>query len=358
MTGLTVQNLVVRFGDAVAVDGVSLSVAPGELVLLLGPSGCGKTTFLRAVAGFVETSGGSIHFGDQDVTRQPAHARNAGLVFQSFALWPHMTVGDNVAFGLREKNVPRAEIAGAVDSALASVELAGFAARRIDELSGGEQQRVALARALIVRPRCLLLDEPLANLDPRLRRTMRDQVRRICKDFGLASIYVTHDQKEALAVADRLAVMQKGRLLQLGSPREVYRRPACRAVAEFIGETNVFSGRVVAADASTVQIDSALGPLRAAAGAGAPVTVGETVWVSIRPESLRFSAPPASAPAENRISAVTRAVVYLGDIAEHRLQAGEHVLYAFEMNPAPPRGPSEQPVTLQVDPEDIVLMPS
>jgi iron(III) transport system ATP-binding protein len=351
MTGLTVEELLVRFGDVVAVDRISLSVAPGELLLLLGPSGCGKTTFLRAVAGFVEADGGRIRFGDQDVTRLPPHARNAGLVFQSFALWPHMSVGENVAFGLREQGVARPEISGRVEQALASVELGGFAARRIDQLSGGEQQRVALARALIVRPRCLLLDEPLANLDARLRRAMRDQIRRICKSFGLASIYVTHDQKEALAVADRIAVMQKGRLLQLGSPRDVYRRPASRAVAEFLGETNLVAGDVVSTDGGRAEITCPLGRLHAAGAAFSP---GEAVWVSIRPESLRIARDGTGGV--NHLPAVRREVVYLGDVAEHRFQAGEQTLLVTEPNPAATGGEPGETVTLEVAPEDVVLL--
>jgi len=352
---VTVQDVSVRFGEAVAVDRVSLSVAPGELLLLLGPSGCGKTTLLRAIAGFAEVAAGSIRFGDQDVTRQPAHARQAGLVFQSFALWPHMTVGENVAFGLREAGVARAEIGPRVEAALASVELAGFGGRRIDQLSGGEQQRVALARALIVRPRCLLLDEPLANLDARLRRSMRDRIRRICKESQLASIYVTHDQKEALAVADRVAVMEKGRLLQVGAPQDVYRRPAIRAVAELIGETNLFAGRVTGPEGGSLwRIDSAVGPLRAAVTAGRPVAAGDEVWVSIRPETLRLQAP---ADAANPIAAVRREVVYLGDVAEHRLEAGAQPLRAYELNPAAGGGEPGGAVTLHVDPEDVVVLP-
>jgi iron(III) transport system ATP-binding protein len=351
MTGLTVEELLVKFGEVTAVDRVSLSVAPGELLLLLGPSGCGKTTFLRAVAGFVDASAGRIRFGDQDVTRLPAHARNAGLVFQSFALWPHMNVGENVAFGLREQGTPRVEIAERVAQALASVELDGFAGRRIDQLSGGEQQRVALARALIVRPRCLLLDEPLANLDARLRRAMRDQIRRICKSFGLASIYVTHDQKEALSVADRIAVMQKGRLLQVGSPREVYRRPASRAVAEFLGETNLIAGEVVASDGAVAEISSGLGRWRAASP---NVSAGDAVWVSIRPESLRIARQAGGDV--NRLPAVRREVVYLGDVAEHRFQAGEQIILVTEANPGATAGETGEAVTLEVAPEDVVLL--
>ncbi len=347
---VTVQDVSVRFGQVTAVDGVSLSVDPGELLLLLGPSGCGKTTLLRAIAGFVEASAGTIRFGGEEVTRQPAHARRAGLVFQSFALWPHMTVGENVAFGLREARIARGEIAERVAAALASVELAGFEQRRIDQLSGGEQQRVALARALIVRPRCLLLDEPLANLDARLRRSVRDRIRRICKEAQLASIYVTHDQKEALAVADRIAVMENGRLLQVGKPEEIYRRPAARAVAELIGDTNLVAGRVASRADGTVQVDSPLGALRATAAPGAGFAIGDEVWVSVRPEALRLGGSGG-----NAIAAVHRETVYLGDVAEHHLDAGKQALRAFEINPR--LTGAGGPVTLHVDPDDVVILP-
>ncbi len=351
-TAVTVQDVTVRFGEVTAVDRVSLSVGPGELLLLLGPSGCGKTTLLRTIAGFVEAGAGTIRFGGEEVTRQPAHARRAGLVFQSFALWPHMTVGDNVGFGLREAGVARGEIAGRVAAALASVELPGFDQRRIDQLSGGEQQRVALARALVVRPRCLLLDEPLANLDARLRRSMRERIRRICKEAQLASIFVTHDQKEALAVADRIAVMEKGRLLQVGTPEEIYRRPAARAVAELIGETNLFAGRVAGRAGGALEVDSAIGRLRATPAPDARFAVGDEVWVSIRPEALR---PGGSGG--NTISAARRQVVYLGDVAEHHLDAGGQPLRAFEINPRATGDGGGAAVTLHVDPDDVVVLP-
>ena len=246
MAAVTVKDLVVRFDAATILDRVGVSVASGELLMLLGPSGCGKTTLLRSIAGFIEPDAGSIRFDDEEMRGRPTHTRNVGMVFQSFALWPHMTVAENVAFGLRERRVPKAEIATRVEEALASTRMAGYGARAIDELSGGEQQRVALARALVVRPRCLLLDEPLSNLDAKLRQSMREEIRRLCKSAGLTTIYVTHDQKEALAIADRIAVMQKGQILQIGTPTEVYRRPQSRAVATFIGETNLLQGRVAA----------------------------------------------------------------------------------------------------------------
>jgi len=360
---VTVRDLVVSYGEAPALDGVSLSIEPGELFLLLGPSGCGKTTLLRAIAGFARVQSGTILFGGEDVTRLPPHRRQAGMVFQSFALWPHLTVAENVAFGLREQGAPRAEIAGRVDEALASTQIAGYGPRAIDELSGGEQQRVALARALVVRPRCLLLDEPLSNLDAKLRRSMREEIRRICKSFGLTTIYVTHDQKEALAVADRIAVMRAGRLLQVGRPDELYRRPRSRAVASFIGETNLVRGRVTEVGPGGVRVEGALGALVAAPGeAGAPVVrEGDEVWISIRPECLRRVRPASEArraAVANRLEGTVTATVYLGEIAERQLAIGDERLSLFELNPAgAPGGEGQDRWVVTVDPEDVRLLP-
>ena len=357
MAAITVQDLVCRYDAAVALDRVSLSVASGELLMLLGPSGCGKTTLLRSIAGFVEPAGGSIRFDAEDVTARPAHARNVGMVFQSFALWPHMTVAENVAFGLRERRVPRAEIATRVEEALTSTRMAGYGARRVDELSGGEQQRVALARALVIRPRCLLLDEPLSNLDAKLRQSMRDEIRRLCKSAGLTTIYVTHDQKEALAIADRIAVMQAGLILQVGTPADVYRRPRSRAVATFGGETNLLAGRVTAADAAGIHVDSPIGPLvaapdQAAAGAAAP---GGKVWISIRPECVRATTAPSS-PNLLRADAGGDGFLYLGDIAERSFRIGGVSLTSTELNPAAAAAPAA--TTCEVAPADVVLLPA
>ncbi len=350
---VTVRELTVRYGATAAVDRVSLEVAPGELFLLLGPSGCGKTTLLRAIAGFVPAASGTIHFAAEDVTRLPAHARNAGMVFQSFALWPHLSVFENVAFGLRERKVkvPKGEVQARVEAALASTRLPGTGARRVDELSGGEQQRVALARALVVRPRCLLLDEPLSNLDAKLRHSMRDEIRRLCKEHGLTTIYVTHDQKEALAVADRVGVMEKGRLLQVGAPVEIYRRPRSRAVAAFVGETNLLAGRVAEAGARELRVESPVGPLVAARDDGFAPSVGAEVWISIRPESLRFA---REGGATNALRGRSEHVTYLGELAEHRVRVGDTVLAVFELN-ARAAAPGE--ITLAVDSADVVLLP-
>jgi iron(III) transport system ATP-binding protein len=357
MIGVAIRNLGVHYGDATAVQRVDLDVAPQELMLLLGPSGCGKTTVLRAVAGFVTPTEGSIHFGDDDVTRVPPHARNAGMVFQSFALWPHLSVAENVAFGLREQRVPKSEIAARVDAALDSTHMRGFGRRRIDELSGGEQQRVAIARALVVRPRCLLLDEPLASLDAQLRRSMREEIRRICKSFGLTTIYVTHDQKEALAVADRVAVMQEGRLLQVGTPADVYRRPRSHAVASFIGETNLIAGHVRSIEPEAIRLDCALGELRAARAQTFEPAVGDKVWLSLRPESFRLVTDEIGAEGFNLVRGRCIGSTYLGEIAEHQLMVGEQPLSVFELNPGLSRAGSGAEVAARLSPADVVLLP-
>ena len=353
---LTIRQLTIRFGDKVAVDGVDLAIGAGELFLLLGPSGCGKTTLLRAVAGFVDVAAGDIRFGDEDVTRVPAHARNAGMGFQSFALWPHMTVFENVAFGLRERRVAKGEVASRVEAALEATRLPGSGARRVDEISGGEQQRVALARALVVRPRCLLLDEPLSNLDARLRHEMRDEIRRLCKEHGLTTIYVTHDQKEALAVADRLGVMTGGRLLQVGTPAEVYRRPRSRDVAAFVGETNLLRGRVVEADAHATRVDTPAGPI-VAARAGLPTAVGTEVWVSIRPECLRLVTAGEGADGPNVLRGRQERCVYLGELAERRLRVNDVPLVLYELNPRTGADGTGDPLAAHVDPAVVVLLP-
>jgi ABC-type Fe3+/spermidine/putrescine transport system ATPase subunit len=350
---VTIREVTVRYGAHVAVDRVSLAIEPGELFLLLGPSGCGKTTLLRALAGFVEVAAGSIAFGAEDVTRLPAHARNAGMVFQSFALWPHLDVFENVAFGLREQRVGKGEIAARVEAALAATRLPGAGRRRVDELSGGEQQRVALARALVVRPRCLLLDEPLSNLDAKLRHSMRDEIRRLCKEHGLTTVYVTHDQKEALAVADRIGVMSKGRLLQVGLPADVYRRPRSRTVAAFIGETNLLAGRVVAATDVEVRVESPVGALVAARDDAFAPAVGAEVWISVRPECLRL-ARAGEAAAPNTLRGRREQVTYLGELAEHRLRIGDTVLSVFELNA---QAEARDALVVHVEPGDVVLLP-
>ena len=233
MISIEIQKLTKRFGTVTALHHLDLRIEPGELFFLLGPSGCGKTTLLRSMAGFYIPEEGKILFGEEDVTRLEPHKRNTGMMFQSYALWPHMTVAENVAFGLEERHVAKNEIKRRVGEALESVRMGTYAERRPNQLSGGQQQRVALARALVIRPRCLLLDEPLSNLDAKLRLEMRTEIRRVCKEFKLTTVYVTHDQKEALSISDRMAILESGRILQVGTPREIYRRPARKTGASF-----------------------------------------------------------------------------------------------------------------------------
>jgi len=240
MSYLLLEKLSLAYGRAAAVHGLDLAVGRGELVSLLGPSGCGKTTTMRAIAGLLKPSGGRIVLDGQDITTLPAHQRDLGLVFQSYALFPHLSAFDNVAFGLRLRKVAAAELQQRVDAALAAVGLTGFEQRLPARLSGGQQQRVALARAIVLRPRLLLLDEPLSNLDAKLRVEMRAELRRIQRELGITMLYVTHDQDEALSLSDRIVIMRQGRIEQDATPEEIYHRPATAFVASFMGYDNLF----------------------------------------------------------------------------------------------------------------------
>jgi len=314
-----------------ALRDLDLSVKPAELFFLLGPSGCGKTTLLRCLAGFYMPEEGRILFGDEDVTRLAPHKRNTGMMFQSYALWPHMSVAENVAFGLEERKLPRAEIRTKVGEALESVHMGAYAERRPNQLSGGQQQRVALARALVIRPRCLLLDEPLSNLDARLRLEMRMEIRRICKEFQLTTVYVTHDQKEALSVSDRMAILDGGRILQVGSPQDVYRRPASRTVADFIGETNFIEGKLLSASRGRARVLTAIGEFEGVLGnPGAQPAAGAAVTVSVRPECWTIS---ADRPEQNAIRGRIGKSVYLGENAQYDFVSGGTTLKILELNP-------------------------
>jgi spermidine/putrescine transport system ATP-binding protein len=315
------------YGGVRAVDAMDLVIFEGEFLSLLGPSGCGKTTTLNLVAGFVEPTAGRILIDGEDVTGVPAHLRGLGVVFQSYALFPHLSVYENVAFGLRERRAPAAEIARRVGEALELVRLDRQGRQRPAELSGGMQQRVALARALVYRPRVLLLDEPLAALDKKLREEMRDELRAIQRSVGITTVFVTHDQAEALGLSDRIAVMSRGRIEQLGAPREIYERPASRFVADFIGASTVLRGRAVAPDMVALSRDLTIRVIVAEA-----LRVGEEVELAIRPERVRLVAGPADGTAEARIEGL----VYQGSMTEvsARLGDGQRVL-AFVTEPAP-----------------------
>jgi iron(III) transport system ATP-binding protein len=349
---IRIENLTKRFGDSIALHSLNLTIGAGEIFFLLGPSGCGKTTLLRSIAGFYPPDGGRILFGDEDVTGLPPHQRNTGMMFQSYALWPHMSVAQNVAFGLEERRVSRTEIDQRVTAALDSVKMREYGARKINQLSGGQQQRVALARAMVIRPRCLLLDEPLSNLDTKLRIEMRGEIRRICKETGLTAIYVTHDQKEALSVGDRIAVMEGGHIRQHGAPAEVYRQPASRFVADFMGETNFIGGTVLAVT-DQVAVRTALGDFSATAHGWQP-QAGQKVVLSVRPEALRLST--AAAPA-NSIAGSIQERVYLGEMAQYRFAASGETLKIYELNPKFASGNNHGALFASADPADIVVLP-
>ena len=317
MASLSLSSLTKRYGENTVVKGVSLDVADGEFLVLLGPSGCGKTTTLRMIAGFIPPSEGEIRLGDRDVTNMPPWKRNAGLVFQSYALFPHLTVAQNVAFGLEMRKVPAGEIAPRVAEALELVRLGGLGERYPRQLSGGQQQRVALARALVIRPDVLLLDEPLSNLDAKLRLDVRVEIRALQQELGLTTIMVTHDQEEALTMADRLVVMSDGVVRQIGAQADLYERPADRFVADFVGRSTMLEGKVDTSGQFRTQGGLML---RCVAAPNGPATL------ALRPERLSLGA--AAQGSDNAVEGVVTFVSYLGAMIDlHvRLNDQDHVV--------------------------------
>ncbi len=313
MALLEIRNVTRRFGDFVAVDGVSLSIEAGEFFCLLGPSGCGKTTLLRMIAGFDAPDGGAIWIDGADMTGIPPEGRNVHTVFQSYALFPHMTVADNIAFPLKMARMPPERIRATVEEALEDVSLTGMAERYPNELSGGQRQRVAVARALVTRPQLLLLDEPLAALDAKLKERMQLELITLQKEVGIAFVYVTHDQQEALALSHRIAVMNKGRVEQLDEPSKIYGFPKNRFVADFIGTCNILDAEVLRAESGRLKLRIAgLGEVEAADGASVPV--GATGALALRPEQVAISRSIAPDPGQNRFTGKVFDFLYLGDV--------------------------------------------
>jgi len=349
---ITFEAITKFFGEVPALRGIDLEIADGELFFLLGPSGCGKTTLLRCLGGFETPTSGRVLLGGEDITNVPPHRRDTAMVFQGYALWPHMTVAQNVSFGLENRHVPKDERERRVTQALRTVQIEELANRRPNELSGGQQQRVALARTLVVEPGCLLLDEPLANLDAKLRRDMRSEIRRICKEAKLTGVYVTHDRQEALSMADRIAVLRDGRILQVGTPHEIYTKPSSTFVASFIGESNFIPAKVKSVATDRIAVDAIFGLIEARTFP-AGVTVGDAVMVSIRPEALRIGNLP-----KNCFRATVAQNTYLGEMAQTDLEIhpGLH-LRMFSLNPRDLLAPGSS-VPLAVLEDDVVVLPA
>ena len=312
---IRLEQLVKSFGEVVAVDGIDVDMPPGEFFTMVGPSGCGKTTTLRMIAGFERPTSGRILLDGEDVAHTPPHRRNVNTVFQSYALFPHLNVADNVAFGLKYKKVTKDERAKAVAEALALVQLTGFEKRKPGQLSGGQQQRVALARALVLRPRVLLLDEPLGALDARLRKDLQVELKTLQENLGITFVFVTHDQEEALTMSDRVAVMNGGRVEQSGPPQAVYEEPATLFVADFLGVSNLIGADAAGRDGAACALKVGDVALRAAQGA---IDARGPVKAMIRPERVRIE--PHGFEGENRLPGLVEHLVFLGSFREVRVR--------------------------------------
>jgi spermidine/putrescine ABC transporter ATP-binding subunit len=355
---LEVRGLVKRFSPQVTIGPLSFEVMDGEFFSLLGPSGCGKTTTLRCIAGFETPSEGSIWLGDQRLDDRPPHRRDVGLVFQNYALFPHLTVFDNIAFGLRLRKIAKAEIARRVGQILELVDLPNLAGRHPAQLSGGQQQRVAIARALVLEPSLLLFDEPLSNLDFKLRIQMRYELRDLQRRLGTTAVYVTHDQSEALALSDRIAILSQGRLEQVGVPSDIYEQPASAFVADFIGSSNLLQARVRGARGS---LESAVETEHGLILTIPPITdpAGSTVTLLLRPERFQLGPDNGGGPtAVNRFTARVRDVTYLGEDLHLRVlaQESEPLLVSIKNSKGTRGIASGAAIDLSIDPEDIHVL--
>jgi spermidine/putrescine ABC transporter ATP-binding subunit len=326
---VAVHEITKRFGKLEVVSRASFAVGEGELFTLLGPSGCGKTTLLRLIAGFYVPDDGEVRFDERRVNEMPPHERGIGMVFQNYALWPHMTVFDNVAYGLKLRKLPGAEIETRVKGALEKVRLGGLGERYPGQLSGGQQQRVALARALVLNPAILLLDEPLSNLDAKVRVQVRAEIRKLQKELGITTVYVTHDQEEALTLSDRIAVFDHGNLLQVGAPKDLYERPVNRFVADFIGINNMIEGTVrsVESEGGALVVDTALGELRALPSVR--LRAGDRCVACIRPENIAIDG--TGAVQGNALRGTIAFAAYLGNTLRYDVDLGSGITFKADV---------------------------
>ncbi len=321
---IVLRNVTKTFGRVIAVDRASLEIVDGELFTLLGPSGCGKTTLLRLIAGFGASDAGEIWFGERRVDGLKPYERNIGMVFQNYALWPHMTVRENITYGLKLRRLDGREIERRLADTLSKVDLAGLEARYPGQLSGGQQQRVALARALVLSPDILLLDEPLSNLDAKIRVQVRAEIRKLQKELGITTVYVTHDQEEALSLSDRVAVMRDGRMLQLAPPKTLYERPANRFVADFIGTNNLIAGACREIQSGFIVAESAIGPLRCTPTVR--VGPGDTCVLAVRPENIALGVGH-----ENMFEGRVALASYLGSTLRYEVDVGAGVVLKVDI---------------------------
>jgi spermidine/putrescine transport system ATP-binding protein len=353
---LVLQGLRKAFGDVVAVRDVSLEIRSGEFLTLLGPSGCGKTTLLRIVAGFESPDTGQVLISGRDVTARPAYERPVNTVFQQYALFPHRTVAGNVAFGLEMQRLGKAQIAERVEKALEMVRLGGLGDRRPSQLSGGQQQRVALARAVVLEPEVLLLDEPMAALDLKLRQEMRVEVKNLQERLGITFVFVTHDQEEALVMSDRIAVMNRGRVEQVGAPEALYDRPRTRFVADFLAVRNLLQATVVSVSSGRAALRTTGGVSFEASDDGG-YRAGATVWVGVRPERMRFvEASERSATGDNRLPGTLEDEIYLGDRTDWRVRVGKETVTVAEPAAVARARRRGEPVTMSFLPDAVLRL--
>jgi iron(III) transport system ATP-binding protein len=359
-TEVRLINLWKKFGEVEAVRDVNLKIEGSDFFTFLGPSGCGKTTLLRMIAGFTRPDQGTIFFDEVKINDVPPWKRDVGMVFQNYALWPHLSVFENVAFGLKERNLPKSIIQERTHQALSMVNLEGLEKRRPSELSGGQQQRVALARTLVIEPRLLLLDEPLSNLDAKLRIQMRHELVRIQRDLGITSIYVTHDQEEALTLSTRIAVMSKGIVVQVGTPKEIYENPKSQEVADFVGTSNFFRAQVVEEMEDRIRVRTEEGSLLIVdKQEGVSLGIGSSLLLNIRPESCQILYPHEVPSDENRIEGIVRTSAYLGSLVQYEVEViGGKRVKVNSVNPRKKALLKEgESVFITFSPEDIVPIP-